>query len=238
MNNKKLKNSPEKFASFYTDENLSFSKKLVKHAFKSFQPYFKGKSCLELGPATGYMTVDLVTCFEKVTAVEGSKTLASKIPAASNLEVVQSLFEDYKPKDHFDTIVCNHVLEHIAAPVELLKSIKGWVKPDGVVILGVPNAKSFHRLAAVSMGLLKTEYSLNQRDLELGHFRVYDMESFCRDITEAGFCIIDKSGVFLKFLSNQQIDTFLDDAVVDAYFSISRMFPENCAEIFVVCKPK
>ena len=68
---------------------------------------------------------------------------------------------------------------------------------DGICIVGVPNAKSFHRLAAVKMGLLKSEYDLNSRDLELGHYRIYDLELLKNHMDQAGFKIKFESGIFL-----------------------------------------
>ena len=104
----------------------------------------------------------------------------------------------------------NHVLEHIEFPHLLLNDIYSWLSDDGICIIGVPNAKSFHRLAAVKMGLLNSEYDLNQRDIELGHYRVYDLELLKSQVNLAGFKILEEGGVFLKFLSNIQIEKLLD----------------------------
>ena len=225
---------PDNFASFYTNEKLGFDLKLVRNGYEQFKPFFIGKSCLELGPATGYMTQLLVNDFEQLTLVEGSLELLNQIPAYSNTTKIHSLFEDFVPACLFDTIIMNHVLEHIAEPVKLLKRIKQWLHPNGKFIIGVPNANSFHRLAAVKMGLLSKENELNDRDKELGHYRVYDFELLKSHIQEAGFIIIKEGGVFLKFLSNNQIETLLADDVVDAYFKLGEQFKENCAEIYVV----
>lgn len=229
-------NSPEKFAGFYNQEKLGFDLKLVLNGYKQFKPFFKGENALELGPATGYMTKLLINDFNHLYLVEGSKTLIDQIPDYNNVTKINSLFETYTPDINFDTVILNHVLEHIENPVELLKKIYGWVKDDGVFIVGVPNAKSFHRLAAVKMGLLKNEYELNERDLELGHYRVYDFELLKKQVLEAGFCILYEGGVFLKFLSNNQIEELLDNRIIEAYFNLGADFKQNSAEIFLVLK--
>ena len=149
-------NNPENFAEFYKTEKLGFDLKLVEEGFKRFKFFFKGESCLELGPATGYMTKDLVNCFKILTIVEGSSTLIKQIPDYKNIVKVNCLFEEFNTKQTYDTIILNHVLEHIEDPDKLLKMIYKWLSDDGICIIGVPNAKSFHRLAAVKMGLLKS----------------------------------------------------------------------------------
>ncbi len=225
---------PQEHSSFYNDKNLGFDLQLVEMGFKKFKPYFKGDTCLELGPATGYMTKLLVPYFKNIICVEGSLDLYNQIPYFSNVTKINSLFEDFYPNEKFDTIIINHVLEHIEKPIELLKRIKHWIAPNGVIILGVPNAKSFHRLAAVKMGLLKTEYELNERDLALGHYRVYDFETLIEHCVQAGLKIFSKGGIFLKFLSNNQIETKLNNDIINAYFELGAEYENNCAEIFVI----
>jgi len=226
--------NPEAFANFYQEEKLGFDIKLVEKGFSTFKPFFSGETCLELGPATGYMTRFLINSFSTVTVVEGSRSLIDQIPDYSNLKKVNCLFEEFTPTETFDTIIINHVLEHLQDPVVVLKNAYDWLNDNGVCIVGVPNAKSFHRLAAVKMGLLNSEYDLNSRDLELGHYRVYDLELLKNHIKQAGFKINFESGLFLKFLSNAQIETFLDDKIIEAYFELAHDFYKNSAEIFVI----
>lgn len=228
--------NPEDYKGFYNTEKLGFDIKLVEQGFKTYKPYFTGKTALELGPATGYMTKFLVHEFEKLTVVEGSKSLIEQIPDEPNLIKIHSLFEEFEPTVKFDTIILNHVLEHIENPVNLLNLIYHWLADDGVFIVGVPNAKSFHRLAAVEMGLLKTEYDLNERDHELGHFRVYDLEQLKKQVHSANFKIEKEGGIFLKFLSNAQIEEYLNENIITAYFNLAKSFYKNAAEIYLVLK--
>ncbi len=228
--------NPDAFSSFYTTQKLGFDLKLVEKGYFTFQSFFQGSFCLELGPATGYMTKFLVNSFEKVTVVEGSRILLDQIPDYKNIIKVHSLFENFKPSGQYDTIIINHVLEHLQDPVTLLKSVYSWLSNDGVCIVGVPNAMSFHRLAAVRMGLLKSVYDLNSRDLELGHQRVYDLDLLKLHLSIAKFNIIHEGGIFLKFLSNAQIESFLDEKIIDAYFDLAEEFYYNSAEVFVIAK--
>jgi 2-polyprenyl-3-methyl-5-hydroxy-6-metoxy-1,4-benzoquinol methylase len=227
-------NQPETFSNFYTKEKLGFDLRLVEYGFNTFKPFFKGKTCLELGPATGYMSKLLYPCFEQLVVVEGSKTLIDQIPNYDNIEKINCLFENFNPNCKFNTIIINHVLEHIFDPISLLVNVYNWLENEGVCIIGVPNAKSFHRLAAVKMGLLKTEFELNERDIELGHYRVYDLDTLKLHVEAANFKIKSEGGIFVKFLSNNQIENYLSDEVIKAYFELGQDFYLNSAEIFLV----
>lgn len=229
-----MSSHPDDFASFYSNKILQIDYQLTTYCYQAAKPFFYGKNCLELGPSSGYMTRLLVNDFDRVVAVEGAADLIEKIDHAPNLEKVCSLFQDFKTDEKFDTIIFNHVLEHIAEPIQLLKQIRTWLAPGGKFIVGVPNARSFHRMAAVKLGLLESIYSLNERDLQLGHERVYDMDMLKAHLTEAGFVISHETGVFLKFLANGQIEKWFSQEMIQAFYELGKDYPELCAEIMVI----
>jgi len=229
-------NKVEESEKFYNNSFLNFDYQLAEYNFQTIKPYFKGKLCLELGPANGFMTKHLVNEFNELHLLEGSEFLLSQIPDYQNVVKHLSFFEDFETNIKFDTIIMSHVLEHIADPVFILKKIKRWLAPDGILLVSVPNAKSIHRLVAVQMGLLSSIYELNSRDHELGHYRLYDMETLRLHVIDAGFNIIESGGVFFKPLSNGQIEKFWSTDMIEGFYKVGSLFPENCAEIFVVAK--
>ena len=222
-------------AKFYKNSFLKFDFKLNEYNYLTLKKYFKGDLAAELGPAIGQMTRFLVNDFKELHLIEGSKEVLDHIPNYKNVTKHHSFFEEFETKIKFDTIVMSHVLEHIKNPIEVLKSVKNWLSDEGVFIISVPNAKSIHRLAAVEMGILKNEYVLNERDHEVGHYRVYDIDSLKKDILLSGFQVIDSGGIFLKPLSNGQIDANWDEKMMDGFYALGKKFQDNCAEIFVVC---
>lgn len=221
-------------ASFY-EQYLNTDFKQSEFVYRSIKPYFKGQLALELGPASGYMTKALVNDFKQLHLVEGSQYLIDQIPDYANVTKHCSMFEDFDTDLRFDTIIMSHVLEHIEQPVPVLQKIMTWLVSDGIFIVSVPNARSIHRMVAVKMGLLKTEYTLNERDHSLGHYRVYDTATLVADIQHAGFKVLHTGGSFLKPLSNGQIEQYWTPEMVEGFFEVGKNFPENCAEIFVVC---
>ncbi len=233
-----FKNKVQSSANFYNESFLNFDFKLTELNYLTIKDYFKGSLALELGPALGHMTKYLVNDFQTMHLVEGSLNLLNQIPDYPNVIKHHSYFEEFSTDLKFDTIIMSHVLEHIEFPDKLLKHIASWLSYDGIFIISVPNAKSFHRLAAVEMGLLETEFMLNQRDHELGHYRVYDMDSLKQEVINAGYKIIDQGGVFFKPVSNLQIEKHWNEDMINGFYKLGKKFPNNCAEIFVVCSLK
>ena len=221
-------------ASFYNEQFLNIDFKQNEYVYKSIKPYFKGTLALELGPASGFMTKQMLHDFEKIHLIEASQALLDQIPDYSNVIKHCAMFEDFETDMQFHTIIMSHVLEHIENPVQVLSKIRNWLASDGVFIVSVPNAKSIHRKVAVKMGLLPSEYTLNERDHALGHYRVYDLDKLANDILAAGYKIVAKGGSFLKPISNGQIEQYWTGTMIDGFYEIGKEFPEYCADIFVI----
>jgi SAM-dependent methyltransferase len=229
-------NDINQYAGFYAAHNLTIDYQTVGFIYESLKAHFKGSVALEMGPANGLMTSHLVHDFETLHLVEGAADLLEQVPNYPNVTKFLSYFEHFEPPIQYDTIILSHVLEHIEKPIEVLSKVKQWLKPDGVFLVVVPNAKSFHRLAAVKMGMLESEYSLNERDFQLGHHRVYDFESLISDCKTAGYEIKDKGGVFLKTLSNRQMEGLYTPEMMRAFYLLGQDYADNAAEIYVVLK--
>ena len=101
-------NHPEQYSNFYKEELLGFDLYLINKGFQKYKQFFQGDNCLELGPASGYMTKELVNYFKKVVAIEGSMTLYNQIPKYSNLEKHNLLFDEFVTDEKFGSILLNH----------------------------------------------------------------------------------------------------------------------------------
>ena len=221
-------------AEFYSIES-EFDQELILYRFKTLQKLLVGSSCLELGPGSGVMTKLLSQHFDTLTVVEGSQQLIDELLDLVNMEKVCSLFEEYETDKKFDSIVIEHVIEHVDNPREILARTKKWLSPNGRVYVGVPNANSIHRQAAVHMSLLDKTTDLNQRDLDFGHRRVYDKDSLAIEIKAAGLVPHEFRGVFLKPLSNGQINENWSKDMWDGFYKLGDDYPDLCAEILFVC---
>jgi 2-polyprenyl-3-methyl-5-hydroxy-6-metoxy-1,4-benzoquinol methylase len=224
----------EELSSWYLNQQLSVDKRLIEFRYRALSPHFTGAACLELGPAEGHMTRRLLGGFERLTVVEGSKDLLDLIPGDPRLTKIHSLFEDYEPATRFDTIVMEHILEHIATPGELLTRAQAWLAPEGRILVGVPNGHSIHRLVATKMGLLSQPCQLNSRDHKVGHRRVYTPTTLREEVESAGLRVIKLGGVFFKPVSNSQMEATWTDEMFEGFYELGHDFPEHAAELYAV----
>jgi len=223
-------------SAWYLEEQLDFDKRLIRYRYQSLKPHLAGPNGLELGPPEGEMTQYLLQDFDQLTVVDGAAELLAHIPDAPNLSKVHALFEDYSPDGLFNTIVMEHILEHVEKPQALLNRARKWLAPGGRLLVGVPNALSIHRLVAVKMGLLKKSCELNQRDLALGHRRVYAPRTLRGELESAQLCVVELGGVFFKPISNKQIEDHWTDQMIQGFYELGKDFQENAAEIYAICE--
>jgi 2-polyprenyl-3-methyl-5-hydroxy-6-metoxy-1,4-benzoquinol methylase len=211
------------------------SSAMVRYSFEVFSRHIRGESILEMGPAEGVMTEHLSRLGKRLVLVEGAESfchdLKQRFPRAT---VVHSLFEDFITDERFDNILLGHVLEHVEDPVSILRSVKNLLAQGGRLISAVPNARSIHRQAAVDMGLLAFEESMNELDRRHGHRRVFNPETFRKVFIEAGLAINVFGGYWLKPVSNAQVEDSWTPEMLHTFMRLGERYPDIAAEIYVV----
>ena len=95
---------------------------------------------LDFGCGTGDFVKFLQTKNVNAVGVEPSQT-ARTIANKKEIKVVERL--DQLNNQTFDIITLWHVLEHIPDYQKLIKELKTLLNPNGVIIIAVPNFKSF-----------------------------------------------------------------------------------------------
>jgi O-antigen/teichoic acid export membrane protein/2-polyprenyl-3-methyl-5-hydroxy-6-metoxy-1,4-benzoquinol methylase len=98
---------------------------------------------------------------------------AAKVANQKGLTVIHGSYEklvDYP--NYFDIIYCSHVLEHVYAPKEMLLSFKRALKPNGKLLLSLPNSQSFLRkiYGASWRGIEAPRHIAIPSQLELIHY--------------------------------------------------------------------
>jgi 2-polyprenyl-3-methyl-5-hydroxy-6-metoxy-1,4-benzoquinol methylase len=158
---------------------------------------------VELGYGEGITLDRLAGKAAHYTVVEGAPSLVEIVRQKHpEVEAIGTLFEDYRPIEPFDKLLALHVMEHVDDPVSLAKHLRTWLKPDGEIVVVVPNKESLHRRLAVIMGLAPALDTLSPRDHLVGHQRVYDVAGLEADLRAAGFEPFERRGFFLKTLPN------------------------------------
>ncbi len=218
----------------------------VMHPFmiRSFQPFFRKGSLLELGSFKGDLTGRFLPYFNDVTCVEASDLAIDE--ARKNLgdkvKFINTTFEAAQLTRRYDNIVLTHVLEHLDDPVSVLKRINDeWLTQEGRLFLVCPNANAPSRQIAVKMGLITHNSAVTQAEAEHGHRRTYTLDTLERDAVAAGLRVIHRSGIFFKALANFQWDRLLQTDIVsreylEGCFKLGQEYPDLCASIFLLCE--
>ena len=218
----------------------------VLHPFmiKSFRPFFRSGSLLELGSFKGEFTKRLLPYFSDITCIEASDeaVVEAKEHLGDKVEIHNSLFENLTLSKTYDNIVLTHVLEHIDNPVALLKKINDeWLSDAGRFFLVCPNANAPSRQIAVKMGLISHNSAVTPAEKKHGHRITYTLDTLERDAKVAGLNVIHRSGIFFKALANFQWDQLLHTNIIskeylEGCYQLGQQYPDLCSSIFLLCK--
>jgi 2-polyprenyl-3-methyl-5-hydroxy-6-metoxy-1,4-benzoquinol methylase len=211
---------------------------------RSFEPFFREGSLLELGSFKGDFTQRLLPHFEDVTCVEaaGEAITEARQKLPDHVDIKQGLFETIDLPRRYDHIVLTHVLEHLDDPVGVMRRINTeWLAPGGRFFLVCPNANAPSRQIAVKMGLISHNAAVTPAEEAHGHRITYSLDTLERDATAAGLRVVHRSGIFFKALANFQWDRLLETDIISAEYlegcyMLGQQYPDLCSSIFLVCE--
>jgi SAM-dependent methyltransferase len=123
-----------------------------------------------------------------VTAVEGDPDLAAIARTKCAKVIIADLDDPISDwGGPFDAIVYGDVLEHLKDPLTVLRSINRQLKPEGFVVVSVPN--SAHAWVRLQMCFGRFNYA-ERGILDKTHLRFFTFASFCRLLREAGLTAV------------------------------------------------
>ena len=98
---------------------------------------------LEIGAAGGHFLAEARRAGFDVVGIEPTDNAAASARERFDIEVMQGFVEDIElPAASLDAACAWHVVEHITEPVSALEHVRGWLKPDGHLVIEVPNIGS------------------------------------------------------------------------------------------------
>jgi SAM-dependent methyltransferase len=104
----------------------------------------KGGAILDIGCSSGAFLGTMKGESWKLYGIEMEASTAEKAKAATGAEIfVGEAFDAPFPAESFDVITGFDVLEHVYHPRQFLTKILDWLKPGGIVYLGLPNIDSW-----------------------------------------------------------------------------------------------
>lgn len=147
-----------------------------------------GATVLDLGAATGVLGRHLAERGCEVDGVEMDPEAARvarfayRSLAEADLETadLRALFADRR----YDAVVCADILEHLRDPGRILDQARDLLKPDGAVLISIPNVG----YAGVLLELFSGEFTYRPLGiLDATHLRFYTRQSLLRLLAEHGF---------------------------------------------------
>jgi 2-polyprenyl-3-methyl-5-hydroxy-6-metoxy-1,4-benzoquinol methylase len=201
-----------------------------------------GHSALELGCGKGLWTTALCTLYDRLDVVDGSLELladiARRCTQRASLTTHVALAEEFllACSSTWQHIYMTFLLEHIEDPVSVLRIAHARLEQDGMLFVAVPNADSVHRVLALRAGLIRSTSELSDKDVLVGHRRVYTRDLLREHLREADFQIVEERPIGLKPLTLKQLEV-LPSSVIAALCASGDLVPDNAAYLTAVARP-
>lgn len=123
-----------------------FLKKLLFFNISTKDPTFSNPGrMLDIGSGSGSFMYAMREKGWETYGVEVNAAAAELGRKSAGLEIISgNLLDAAFPENHFDYIRLNHSFEHIVNPNEVLTEIYRILRPEGKVLIGVPNIDSLN----------------------------------------------------------------------------------------------
>ncbi len=172
-------------------------------------------SALDVGSNRGSFACTFLSAapYATLTAVEPDERFASSCAGLARTELLNTRIEDVALETaRYDVVHSCHTLEHLAHPAHILADHWRVLKPDGLLVVDVPN------IALIDSEDIVEEWFI---DKHLTHFSA---RTLSRMIEAQGFTILegpdasDRENLFIVARKNGRIISFLerDEREVDA----------------------
>jgi SAM-dependent methyltransferase len=144
----------------------------------------KGRRLLDVGSAQGVLAQKFTERGFEVTCVEGSAELAALGKDKCHEMIVADLDKPLPQLNgQFDVIVYGDILEHLRNPMEVFRGFNRYLRPNGQVIVSVPNLAH----AWIRLNLLFGRFEYADRGiLDRTHLRFFTLRAFREFLGDAG----------------------------------------------------
>lgn len=158
-------------------ENLQRADYYNNWIFKQIAP-FLGESVLEVGCGCGTFSVLLAEKCSRLIALDLEPEYVAitqgRLLGRVNTEVILADVLELECGETFDAIIMLDVLEHLEDDLRMLKQLKGYLKPQGKLIIKVP----------------ALEFLYGDMDRAINHYRRYNKKTLTQKLTAAGFSVV------------------------------------------------
>lgn len=189
-----------------------------------------------------------VTTFDKLWVVEPAKKFFEhavnemmSFAEPDRIVLKRGFLEDVVDDlqgQQFNFILASCLLHEVENPVAFLAAIHRIASDDTVIHINVPNARSFHRLLAVEMGLISNEFEKSLRNIQFQQNNIYDTDRLSDLVKECGFQIVEKGTFSFKPFTHEQMERMLQaklltPEMLDGFFRMEKYLPGLGSELYV-----
>jgi O-antigen biosynthesis protein len=150
------------------------------------------KSVLEIGTSTGYLSKILKERGNRVTGIEIDQEASSIAQQYCDPMIVGDIellnLEEIFKTVSFDVIICGDVLEHLKKPATVLKKLRKFLKPEGYLVVSLPNFCH----GDVLLNLLNGDFHYTSIGLlDETHLHFFGLKNIYSIFTDCGYQIKD-----------------------------------------------
>jgi 2-polyprenyl-3-methyl-5-hydroxy-6-metoxy-1,4-benzoquinol methylase len=202
-----LKNYQEQYQALpFEDTQVIYRKKNILESVVKFQP----STLLEIGCGNAPFFNEYQN-FEQFVVVEPCELFYENAKQVSSNDsriavykgTVQDQIEQLQTYQ-YDFILLSSLLHEVADYRDLLMAVKKLCHPRTVIHIKVPNAKSFHRLLALEMGLVDSIYQKSETQNTMQQSHTFDLEQLAVIIDEMDFEVLNQGSFFIKPFTHAQ----------------------------------
>ena len=237
----------DRYQKDYCDKSYSFEEVLAKFRKKNILGIlgeYKPRRVLEIGCGTDSI-FNYYQDYDRAVIVEPSEFFADTAVKNKNEKItvykdfIENKIDELK-KVPFDFVILSSLLHEFNDPDAEMKKIVSLLNNDTVLLINVPNSRSFLLLWAYEAGLIKDINELTDSAKKFQRHSTFNTDSLSEFVERHGLEICDKGSYFIKPFDHPKMQKLLDsklidDNLLDGLYAMTKYFPQAGCEIFVNC---
>lgn len=236
-----------------------YEQKYSEQPYERFQAYFRKRKIMEILSAHKHDVLLEVGCgldsifnhmdgYRKLYVIEPGNTFyqqavkdREKASCKNDITILHKTLEEgvvELSKVTFDFILLSGLLHEVPNPAQILNAVYQLCSPQTVVHINVPNARSFHRMLAVEMGLIKSEFERSDSNIEFQQFSVFSMDTLSQLVDASGFRVTETGSYSFKPFTHRQMEDMIKSGLItqdmlEGLYKMEKYLPGLGSEIFL-----